>query len=250
MRHIFIRGGAEHSDSKNTMAKKSKLSDGELFEDNSPTYRSPLAAPKSSNDELIETSQSTGSLIAGSLGRGIKALSLTILFTIFILVVIYTSLAGTLMFAAPVGSSFTEKAWVARGTFVGGHPATGTIVYGSATQVANSDLFGKITDGYVGAPNSFIAEVISGPYGNISTGANKEVLIDGKGTGYYGEVKDSTLNQQYLARCISGSCGAKNELVIVNGGNIIGEVKTVVYPFGAKSIPSSKGVVDYGTAKQ
>lgn len=231
------------------MAKKSKLSDGESFEDNSQTYRSPLAAPKSSNDELIETTQSTGALIAGSLGRGIKALLLTILFTIFILTVIYTSLAGTLMFAAPVGTSVTEKAWVARGTFVGGHPSAGAIVYGSATQAANSDLLSKVSDGYIGAPNSFIAEVISGPFGNISTGANKEVLFDGKGTGYYGEVKDNTLNQQYLARCISGSC-AKGELVIVNGGNIIGEVKTVIYPFGSKTIPSSKGVVDYATAKQ
>lgn len=231
------------------MAKKSKLSDGEMSEDNSQTYRSPLAAPKSSNEELLDTAQSTGSLIAGSLGRGIKALILTILFTVFILVVIYTSLAGTLMFAAPVGDSVTEKAWIARGTFVGGHPSAGTVVYGSATQVTNSDLLGKISDGYIGAPDSFIAEVISGPYGNISTGANKEVLFDGKGTGYYGEVKDNTLNQQYLARCISGSC-AKGELVIVNGGNIIGEVKTIVYPFGSKTIPSSKGVVDYGTAKQ
>lgn len=231
------------------MAKKSKLSQGELSDDSSQNYRSPLAAPQSSNEELLETTQSTGKLIAGSLGRGIKALIMTVLFTIFILIVIYTSLAGTLMFAAPVGSSTTEKAWVARGTFVGGHPATGTIVYGSATQVASSDLLGKISDGYIGAPSSFIAEIISGPYGKISTGDKNEVLFEGKGTGYYGEVKDNTLNQQYLARCLSGSC-AKGELVIVNGGNIIGEVKTIVYPFGSKTIPSSKGVVDYASAKQ
>jgi hypothetical protein len=231
------------------MAKKSKLSQGELSDDSSQNYRSPLAAPKSSNDELIETTQSTGKVIAGSLGRGVKALLITVLFTIFILIVIYTSLAGTLMFAAPVGSSMTEKAWVARGTFVGGHPATASIVYGSSSKVASSDLLGKIEDGYIGAPDSFIAEIISGPYGNISTGANNEVLFNGKGTGYYGEVKDNTLNQQYLARCISGSC-AKGELVIVNGGNIIGEVKTIIYPFGSKIIPSSKGVVDYATTKR
>jgi hypothetical protein len=231
------------------MAKKSKLSQGELSDDGSQNYRSPLAAPHSSNEELVGTTQSTVALIAGSMGRGLKALILTVLFTIFILVVIYTSLAGTLMFAAPVGSSATEKAWVARGTFVGGHASTGTIVYGSATQVASSDLLQKISDGYIGAPDSFIAEVISGPYGKISTGDKKEVVFDGKGTDYYGEVKDNTLNQQYLARCLSGSC-AKGELVIVNGGNIIGEVKTIVYPFGAKTIPSSKGVVDYASAKQ
>jgi hypothetical protein len=231
------------------MAKKSKLSQGELSDDSSRNYRSPLAAPKSSHDELIETTQSTGTLIAGSLGRGIKALFLTVIFTFFILIVIYTSLAGTLMFAAPVGSSATEKAWVARGTFVGGHPSTGAVIYGSTTQVANSDLLGKISDGYIGAPDSFIAEIISGPYGKISTGPNNEVLFNGKGTDYYGEVKDNTLNQQYLARCISGEC-AKGELVIVNGGNIIGEVKTIIYPFGSQTIPSSKGVVDYAAAKQ
>ena len=231
------------------MAKKSKLSDGEMFEDNSQTYRSPLAAPKSSNDELTETTQTTGKVIAGSLGRGIKALILTVLFTIFILVVIYTSLAGTLMFAAPVGSSATEKAWVARGTFVGGHPPTGAIIYGSASQVVTGDLIGKITEGYIGTPDAFIAEVISGPYGKVSTGANNEVFFDGKGTGYYGEAKDSTLNQQYLARCISG-CKEKEQLVIINGNNIIGEVKTIVYPFGSKTIPSSKGVVDYAAAKR
>lgn len=231
------------------MAKKSKLSQGELSDDSSQNYRSPLAAPQSSNEELSETTQSTGKLIAGSIGRGLKALVLTVLFTIFILIVIYTSLAGTLMFAAPVGSSVTEKAWIARGTFVGGHPSTGSIVYGSATQVANSDLLGKISDGYIGAPDSFIAEVISGPYGKISTGDKNEVFFENKGTGYYGEVKENTLNQQYLARCLSGSC-AKGELVIVNGGNIIGEVKTIVYPFGSKTIPSSKGVVDYASTKQ
>jgi hypothetical protein len=231
------------------MAKKSKLSQGETSDDSSQNYRSPLAAPKSSNDELTETTQTTGRVIAGSLGRGVKALIITVLFTIFILAVIYTSLAGTLMFAAPVGTSVTEKAWVARGTFVGGHPSTGAIVYGSSSEVAASDLLGKISEGYLGAPDSFIAEVISGPYGKISTGTNNEVVFDGKGTGYYGEVKDNTLNQQYLARCISGSC-EKGQLVIVNGGNIIGEVKTIVYPFGSKTIPSSKGVTDYATAKR
>lgn len=220
-----------------------------MSDDSSQTYRSPLAAPKSSNDELVDTTQSTTKLIAGSLGRGAKALILTVLFTIFVLIFIYTSLAGTLMFAAPVGSSTTDKAWVARGTFVGGHPSASTIVYGSSSQVAKSDLLGKISEGYVGAPDSFIAEVISGPYGKISTGAKNEVFFNGKGTGYYGEVKDNTLNQQYLARCLSGSC-EKGQLVIINGSNIIGEVKTIVYPFGSKIIPSSKGVVDYAAAKR
>lgn len=227
------------SDRKVTMAKKMKPSRSNVTETAPDGYRSPLSAVKGGR-EKIETTNSTSSLVLSSFKHGAKMTVATILFTIGILAIIYTSLAGTLMMAAPSVHGEMQKTWVARGTFPGGQIPEGTFVYGSKSTPASTDFIGRILEGYAGAPKAFVGETIAGPFSSIET-VNGEIVADGKTTGYFGAINKQVLNEQYLIRCVEGSC-KKGELLIAKYSSIAGEARGTIYPFGITSFESTKGV--------
>lgn len=221
------------------MAKKMKPSRSNVTETAPDGYRSPLSAVKGGR-EKVETTKSTSSLVLDSVKNGAKMTIATVLFTVGILAIIYTSLAGTLMMAAPSTHGELQKTWVARGTFPGGQIPDGTFVYGSKSSAASDDFIGRIMEGYVGAPNAFIGEAIAGPFDTIES-VNGEIIADGEKTGYTGTIENKILNEQYLIRCIEGKC-KPGELLIAKATSIAGEARGTVYPFGITNFESTKGV--------
>lgn len=224
------------------MIKRTKLSRSKDTEEVSESYTSPLAA---SGTDIPESESARNHVAAAA--RGLSSITKTIITVIMLAVVVgiavYTSLAGSLMFLAPTvdNDKVTERSWVARGTFVGGKIDTGTQVYGSATTLAPEGFIKKALEGYMGVPDAFIAEVISGPIANITTDKAKNILADGKKTGYTGEVKDTKLRSQFLAVCVSGEC-VPGEIVIIESGSISGEYKGDISFSGLEGPVSVKDV--------
>lgn len=222
------------------MIKRTKLFRSKEAEEVPESYSSPLAAPQSEIPATESGRNHLASAVQG-VGRGTKALFGLFAFVLLLVVMIHTALAGSLMFTAPVDDKpVTERAWVARGTFVGGQIEPGTIVYGSASSAAPTDFIGKAIQGYTGAPDYFMAESIAGPVAKVETDSNNKVLVNGKDSGYTGKIESGRLDGQYLAVCISGAC-KEGELIIAQYESIAGEVRGFIYPFGMETVKSSKG---------
>lgn len=225
------------------MIKRTKLSRSKDTEEVSESYTSPLAA----SGTAVPESESARNHVATA-ARGLTGITKTILsislIAVMVAIAVYTSLAGSLMFLAPSvdGEKVTERSWVARGTFVGGNIDVGTQVYGSATTLAPEGFMGKMIEGYMGADDAFIAEVISGPIANVNTDKANNIIVDGKKTGYVGEIKETKLRGQFLAVCVTGEC-TPGEIVIIESGSISGEYKGIISPSGVEKPVSVKDVI-------
>ncbi|MBC9707536.1 MAG: hypothetical protein H9W81_21960 [Enterococcus sp.] len=224
------------------MIKRTKLSRSKNTEEVSENYTSPLAASGAAVPESESARNHVATAARGITGIAKTIISLAVL-AMVVFIAVYTSLAGTLMFVAPTvdGDKLSERAWVARGTFVGGKIDPGTQVYGSATTLAPDNFMGKMMEGYTGAPDAFIAEVFAGPIADISTDKNKNVLINGEKSGYTGEVKATQLRSQFIAVCVSGEC-EPGEIVIIESGSISGEYKGTLSFSGMEKPVSVKDV--------
>lgn len=221
------------------MIKRTNLFRSKEAEEVSESSNSHLAAPQT-EIPVSESGRNNAAALAQGLGRGTKTLVATFAFVLFVIVLIHTALAGSLMFTASVdGKSSTERAWVARGTFVGGKIDPGAVVYGSTTEYAPTDFISKVIQGHVGAPDYFIGEVIAGPVAKVETNKEGKVLVNGKDSGYKGKTKESDLKNQYLAVCVSGAC-EEGDLIIADYASISGEVRGYLYPFGLEKIHTMK----------
>lgn len=201
---------------------------------NEPEVEEGYVSPLSNKGEVIEeaSGRDTATALALSVGGGLKFILGIILLAVFVIAAIYTALAGTLMFLAPSDSA-TAKVWVARGTFEGGRIDTGKTVYGSATGDASTDLIGKALEGFVGAKDYFIADVVVGPVGDLSS-SKGEIYLNGKNLHLKGNIQNIRLREQYLAKCVEGSC-IPGEYVVIDSSSVSGEVRGKV---------SLKGVTD------
>lgn len=153
----------------------------------------------------------------------------------FLLIFVYVGLSATLMTSVPSDDSLTERVWIARGTFTGGNAPTGSFVYASATTAKPSGPIDKILEGFVGAPQGLVAEVVAGPYGTVGSDENGTITWENKiVSGYEGTVETHLLNKEYLAKCIQGSCTA-GELIYVPMSNVSGEAKSTLSFTGIRS---------------
>lgn len=221
------------------MIKRTRLSRSKDTESVSESYESPLAAPQTEIPDS-ESGRDKVASVTRSLGRGTKTIIGVIAFTLFVVVAVHTALAGSLMFTASLDDKpATERVWVARGTFIGGNIDSGTTVYGSTTTYAPDNFLTKVMEGYTGAPDYFVAEVIAGPIASVSNGSGEKILINGKDSGYVGKVEKIDLKNQYLAQCIDGAC-EKGKMIVAEYASISGEVRGILYPFGMKEFPTAK----------
>lgn len=202
-------------------------------------------------------------------GRGVSAIVKAIMALIAIILVLYLSLAATLMVLAPGPTGVT---WMMRGTFVGGIPERGDFVYASATTPVEPNAISKIQQAFVGVPDDMVAEVIAGPFVDVSNGEEAEeepeeesedvelteeaeetpedagdttsalpaILVDGEDSGYVGEIESFSLSNEYLVVCIDGSCGEHGELVILPHTNVAGEARGMVSLEGLGAFESVK----------
>lgn len=153
--------------------------------------------------------------------RGTNAIVKIVASFVLLLVVLYGSLAATLMVAAPSADGFT---WVVRGSFVGGIPEQGDFIYASTSHAVGTDAISKLTQAVVGVDNAAVFEVVTGPFNNIATDNDGQILVDGEPSGYFGEVEETKLARSYLAACVQGACD-EGTFVIVPHDNIAGEAR-------------------------
>lgn len=224
------------------MAKKIKPTRSNITETAPEGYRSPLSV-LSGGKEKVETTNSTMSSVAASAKHGLKMTMLTIAFIFVILAVLYTSLAGTLMIAAPSTQGDISKTWVARGTFTGGQIKPDTFIYASKSTPASTDFIGKVLEGYMGTNDGFVSQVISGPFNKIATDSKGQITIDGKVTDHVGNVGSRILNNQYLVQCIEGNC-KPGEYLIADYSSVVGEARGTVSPFKLDAFTSAKDSTD------
>lgn len=224
------------------MAKKIKPTRSNITETAPEGYRSPLSV-LSGGKEKVETTNTTLSNVAASTKHGLKMTMLTLLFVFLILAVLYTSLAGTLMIAAPSSKGEMTKTWVARGTFNGGQIKPNTFIYASKSHAASTDFMGKVLEGYMGTDNAFVAQVISGPFNKVATDSHGKITIDGKATDHSGDVVSRILNNQYLVQCIEGDC-VPGEYLVAEYASVVGEARGTISPFKLDAFTSVKDSTD------
>jgi hypothetical protein len=150
---------------------------------------------------------------------------------VVLLLAVYTGLAATVVFFSSVGG---QTALVARGTFIGGIPDKGDMMYISNDTPDPKSPVNNVVVGFKGAPEASIVENMSAEYDKVSVSGNNiqiadqvindAVLLNAKGD----RVTSGTisLNNQYVVQCVTGACDADSYLVI-DSKQIYGEIKNV-----------------------
>lgn len=204
-------------------------------------YQSPLSTGKQVD---IEGGNSNARLAATITTRFIKGILAIVLALIAIVAIVYSIMAGSLMFLAPSTNPNAEdgRIWVTRGGFVGGNPKVDDILYASASvsydpnNKTPTEKFLKwgsqVGEGVFGVENHIVAKAITGPYNKISS-KDGFIVIDGNKTKYKSDVEEFILANSFLALCLEGSCD-KGELIEVKKEYIIGEVRGIVSLTGVK----------------
>lgn len=208
------------------MMKKPRLSLGNSDEA-TPANAKPRLGVKGEERSSVTTTKSTASAVFDSILRIIKTIIFFLIAGVILFAVLYSSLAATLMFTAPSQDSQTERVWVARGAFPGGLVPAGSYVYGSATTPESNSLITKAGEGYTGASQDFVAEIIAGPNAKVSVDDAGRIIVNDVATPYNGKVSNQMLNHQYLGVCMEGSCD-KGTILTIPESNVYGEAKGVI----------------------
>lgn len=163
----------------------------------------------------------------------VKSILLFAIFTCILLSLVYTALAGTIIFLANAGvssSGHPQPALVVRGTFIGGTATKNSHLYISGSEVNPENFLNNVKVGFVGAPNAATVVVRSNQFDNISINGNvasiESQVVPGKLVGPYSKtgVTEHRLNNEYLVECVSGGC-TKGTLFIISKSLVYGEVK-------------------------
>ena len=177
--------------------------------------------------EIVEIKEQSWFSIIGSWFKGVI---LFLLLAVAVLVVVYGSLAATVMFITPVNGTNTL---VARGTYVGGIPENGSKVLVSSSENAPDEFVGKIKVGFLGVPDAAVLKVESKTQYDKVTVVNGKVTVAGKAvkgtlldpkTGKAMTNDSFRLDNQYVTSCSAGAC-KEGTLVIVGPKRLFGEVK-------------------------
>ena len=179
-----------------------------------------------SNSEIIMFSEESWLSIAGS---WLKTSGLFLLSAMMIFLVIYVTLAASLLFATPVNGKVTV---VARDTFLGGVPSQGEVVLASPTQAAGKNPLDRLKEAALGVSKAETVTILSGPTDTLQIDDSSVSVSGGKKPGTYrGTVLDPMnqkvtgtvqLNNQYLGQCDTGC--TPGTYVIVPDTNIFGKV--------------------------
>lgn len=208
------------------MMKKPRLSLGNSDEA-TPVNAKPRLGVKGDERSSVTTTKSTASAVLESILRIVKTIIFFVITGVILFAVLYSSLSATLMFTAPSQDSQTERVWVARGAFPGGLVPAGSYVYGSGNAGESSSLITKAGEGYTGASQYFVAEIIAGPNAKVSVDDAGRIMVNDVATAYNGSVSNQMLNKQYIGVCMEGNC-EKGDILTIPEGNIYGEAKGIV----------------------
>lgn len=171
---------------------------------------------------------------AKAVKSGISNLAKVIMSIISIILVLYLSLAATLMVIAPGDTGLT---WVIRNTFTGGRPVAGDFVYASSSDEVRQGAGDRLIQAFTGVKNDVVLEVVAGPHINVSVDDEGQILANEEPTGYYGELDTSYLDNEYITMCILGDC-EYGEVLILPHENIAGEARGGVSTEGIGSYDS------------
>lgn len=101
------------------------------------------------------------------------------------------------------------------------------------SQVGQSYL-DRATYSITGISKPFVGEVVSDRFDKISSKSGN-ILINGKKSGYEGKIDSKKLDNEYLVKCISGSC-KEDSYLIVKRENIVGNVYGYVTKNGFETV--------------
>tara|TARA_B100001146_G_scaffold210106_1_gene207674 strand:+ start:9 stop:653 length:645 start_codon:yes stop_codon:yes gene_type:complete len=165
----------------------------------------PALAFDSSQDIIMFSEESWLSI----LWSWVKSAFLFFVAALVIMVVLYVTLAATLVFVANVDN---EPVVVARGTFLGGIPQAGdTVFVGSGTP--GNDPLTKLQEAFIGVPDPKVATVLTEP-GDVVSAGNGTVTVNGQSqsgtfvnsSGAPSGLGSTALTNQALVECVTGEC--------------------------------------------
>jgi hypothetical protein len=188
----------------------------------------PALAYDANSDIIMFSEESWLSIVISWVKSGLMFL----LSAFLIFLVLYITLAVSLLFVTVVGDKTVA---VARGTFLGGEPALLDVVLTSPTEETSEDPLNRLKVGFMGIENPQIVRVQSGPLDTV-VAKNGKITVSGKAAlSYDGVLVDKNNNpaemndklvSQYLVQCVSGSC-EPGKFFIVDQANIFGKIQTL-----------------------
>lgn len=178
------------------------------------------------NSEIIMFAQESWFSIGGS---WLKSAFLFLVSALLIFIVMYGTLAASLVFVTSVDSKPTG---VARDTFLGGIPSKNDTVLASPTQEAGNNPLDRLREAALGVKDAQVVKILSGPSDLINIDGNRFTVSGQEQGSYTGTIlssdgkkvnKSLQLGDQYLASCIGGAC-TPGTFLIVEDPNLFGEV--------------------------
>lgn len=178
------------------------------------------------NSEILMFSEESWLTIALS---WTKTTLLFLLSATIIFVIMYGTLAASLLFATPVDGKVEVAA---RDTFLGGVPSKDDVVLSSPTQVAGEGAGERLKEAALGVDAASIVKIVSGPNDSVAT-AGDGFTVEGQEPGTYNGVLMNSagervqgslqLTKQYVAECMSENC-SPGTFIIVDDDKIFGEI--------------------------
>lgn len=216
-------------------AKKGKLRNPEGTVD-STGYNPRLSMPGAR--DIIEVKEESWFSIFLGWGKGILAF---IVIVVFILAILYSGLAATLMVYSPLSSdaSITDREWVIRNAWseTGNTPPVDEEVIISTVSETPEEFWNLIMIGWIGITNPATVKVISTDYdkvlvdenSRVALGSNPERILgtfSGSAAVQYDATKNPSLSYQLkdelLVECVAGDC-TPGSIFIITEKQIFGK---------------------------
>lgn len=165
----------------------------------------------------------------------LKTAFLFLVSAMVIFVIMYATLAASLLFATPVDGKVEV---VARDTFLGGVPSKNDIVLSSPTQIAGEGAVDRLKEAALGVDDAQTVKILSGPSDSVQTdgtsftvtgqepGSFNGVLMTSTGEQVQGDLQ---LTKQYVAECMSATC-TPGTFIVVDDDKIFGEIVELKEP--------------------
>lgn len=166
-----------------------------------------------------------------------RALVVLVGFTVAIAAATWFILVTTVLATANVNGTV----WVVqRSAWVQGQAPVGSTALVNSSTVP-TDLPSRVSEIFTGYPQASVVEVMAAPTQEVVTNIDGHLIVDGEDSGYVVStpIEPTTLKDEYLTQCLSGSCGAAGEPYKVPVQNVYGKVLSGLTLHGLVSPPAS-----------
>lgn len=138
---------------------------------------------------------------------------------VLLLIGIYLAVSATLMNFTSVED---KVVWNLYGVVPDSEDDEKRIITAASNSPAHKGFWGKMKTGITGVEEPLTGEVVSDKFDDISSQGDT-IHINGQPTEFKGYVDSKKLDNEYLVKCMSGSC-EKDSYIIVPSSNVVGNV--------------------------